>query len=91
MLSFPMPGFALALDFPNRPATVEMIRRLYDITLKHGGRVYLAKDACMTAEQMEAMYPALAQFRSVMSRIDPRGVMQSDMSRRLRLGARQAS
>ena len=85
MLSFPMPGFALALDFPRRPETERLIHRLHEIVLKYRGRVYLAKDACLTQQHFEAMYPEVQRFKSVLHRIDPNGVMQSDMSRRLGL------
>jgi len=86
MLSFPMPGFTLALDFPRRAHTRALVERLHDIALRHGGRVYLAKDACLTPERLRAMYPQVDRFRAVLRRIDPQGRMQSDMSRRLDLG-----
>jgi decaprenylphospho-beta-D-ribofuranose 2-oxidase len=85
MLSFPMPGFTLALDFPRRAATRSLIERLQDIALKYRGRVYLAKDACLSADQLPPMYPELERFRSVLRRIDPERRMQSDMSRRLQV------
>jgi decaprenylphospho-beta-D-ribofuranose 2-oxidase len=83
MLSFPMPGFTLALDFPRRARTGALIQRLQRIALKYGGRVYLAKDACLSADQLPSMYPELERFRAVLRRIDPERRMQSDMSRRL--------
>jgi decaprenylphospho-beta-D-ribofuranose 2-oxidase len=88
MLSFPMPGFTLAIDFPRRKKTHDLISRLYEIVVKHEGRVYLAKDACMTPDHLKAMYPRLREFKSVLDRVDPSFVMQSDMSRRLRLSPR---
>lgn len=88
LLSFPMPGFTLALDFPRRADTRRLIERLQDITLEHGGRVYLAKDACLARDQLEAMYPQLERFESVLRQVDPGRRMQSDMSRRLRLNVR---
>jgi decaprenylphospho-beta-D-ribofuranose 2-oxidase len=85
MLSFSSPGFTLALDFARRPHTRQLIERLQEITLSHGGRIYLAKDACLTAEQVRVMYPGVDAFRAVIRSVDPEGRMQSDMSRRLRL------
>jgi decaprenylphospho-beta-D-ribofuranose 2-oxidase len=87
MLSFPMPGISLALDFSSNPKTRALIERLYDIILAHGGRAYLAKDACLSAKQFESMYPEVDRFRAVLRRVDPGGIMQSDMSRRLKLRA----
>lgn len=85
LLSFTLPGFSLALDFPRRPATFALIRRLHEIVLNHGGRIYLAKDSCLSADEFARMYPTVAAFTRVLDRVDPTRVMQSDMSRRLGL------
>ncbi|HVZ27621.1 MAG TPA: D-arabinono-1,4-lactone oxidase, partial [Rhizomicrobium sp.] len=84
-LSFPMRGYTLALDFPNRPGIRELHDRLVGITLQHGGRIYLAKDALLSAAAFRAMYPEQDKFRAVLQSVDPRHVMQSDMARRLGL------
>ncbi|MFM7349329.1 MAG: FAD-dependent oxidoreductase [Erythrobacter sp.] len=47
--SFPMEGYTLALDFPVSEAAIRLMDRLDAITLDHGGRFYLAKDARMSA------------------------------------------
>ena len=85
LLSFPMPGFTLAMDFPRRPDSTRLIHELHDIVIAHGGRVYLAKDALLTPERFRAMYPRAAEFLSFVRRIDPRSTMRSDMARRLGL------
>jgi len=87
MLSFPMPGFTLALDFPRRRETRDLIERLHDIVLSYGGRIYLAKDSCLSPEKFDRMYPEGERFKTVLQRIDPNGIMQSDMSRRLKIRA----
>jgi decaprenylphospho-beta-D-ribofuranose 2-oxidase len=89
-LSFAMRGFTLALDFPARPGARELLARLEAITLDHGGRIYLAKDSCLSAEGFARMYPALPKFREVIARVDPEGLFQSDLARRLQVrgGAR---
>ena len=84
-LSFPMRGFTLALDFPERPATRDVLGRLEAITLEHGGRIYLAKDSCLSPEGFARMYPALDKFRQVLDRVDPDGLFTSDMARRLNI------
>jgi len=89
MLSFPMPGQTLALDIPNRGTqTVDLLRQLDAIVLRHGGRVYLAKDACMTAESFRAMYPRAGEFEKVKASLDPQNRFSSSLSRRLGIGAR---
>jgi decaprenylphospho-beta-D-ribofuranose 2-oxidase len=90
-LSFPMRGYTLALDFPRRSGTEELVRRLEAITLSHGGRVYLAKDALLSAESLRAMYPKVAQLEQVLARVDPKGIFTSDMARRLAIKPQRAS
>ena len=63
MMSFPQPGIMLALDFPIRPeVSFDLLDRLARITLEHGGRMYSAKDARMTAEQFQTFYPQWQEF-----------------------------
>lgn len=87
MLSFPIEGMAYAIDLPRRAGIEEVHRQIERITLDHGGRLYIAKDALMQAETFAAMFPRLGEFRDILSRIDPEGRFQSDMARRLRLHA----
>lgn len=85
LLSFPMRGYTLALDFPNRPGVHELLAELEAITVDHGGRVYLAKDATLSVPGFRRMYPHWTEFRRVLDEIDPQATMMSDMARRLRL------
>jgi FAD/FMN-containing dehydrogenase len=79
LLSFPVAGTTLALDFPNLgEKTVRLFDQLNAIVLSAGGRVYPAKDASMTREMFETGYPRLAEFLPFR---DPR--ISSAMSRRL--------
>lgn len=48
--SFPMEGYTLALDFPVNKKTLDLMSKLDDITVKHNGRFYLAKDSRMSKE-----------------------------------------
>src|SRR5579872_835769 len=45
MLSFPMEGYTLALDFRANSTNLALLTELDTIVAAHGGRVYLAKDA----------------------------------------------
>ncbi|MFI4861175.1 MAG: FAD-binding protein [Phycisphaerales bacterium JB063] len=82
-LGFPMAGLTLAVDMPRGPGLRAFLHELDAIVLDHGGRVYLAKDAEMTAETFAAMYPRLDEFQQVRRRLDPSGVMASTQARRL--------
>jgi FAD/FMN-containing dehydrogenase len=52
--------------------------------LAAGGRFYFAKDAVLDAEQVRAAYgeERLATFRAMKQRLDPNGVLVSDLGRR---------
>jgi FAD/FMN-containing dehydrogenase len=79
MLSFPMAGTTLALDFPNLGGrTHGLFERLNAIVRAAGGRLYPAKDACMPRDMFECGYPRLAEFASYRD-----AGISSAMSRRL--------
>jgi len=84
-LSFPMPGYTLAVDLPRKRGIEDLLAKLETITLDYGGRIYLAKDSCLSAEGFARMYPKLGHFRTVLADIDADGRMASDMARRLRI------
>ena len=65
MMSFPLEGHTLALDFPMRSGTLALLNRLDGISHAHGGRVYLAKDACCTPERVRQGYPRLEEFNAI--------------------------
>lgn len=86
MLSFPMPGWTLALDLPVGPAGLaELLDVLDRLVLEAGGRLYFAKDSRMPAALVPLMYPRLEEWRAVRRRLDPAGRLQSDLARRLDL------
>ncbi|MES4888366.1 FAD-binding oxidoreductase [Streptomyces sp. NPDC096012] len=85
-LSFPVPGWTLALDIPAAlPGLASFLDELDEEVAAAGGRVCLAEDARLRPDLLAAMYPRVADFRDLRARLDPRGVFVSDLARRLRL------
>ena len=69
MMSFPMPGITLALDFPIRKdVSFDLMDQLAAITAEFGGRMYPAKDACMSGAHFQQFYPQWQQFSTY---VDP--------------------
>lgn len=87
LLSFPAPGYTLALDFARGPGLDDLLTRLDRVVLDHGGRVYLAKDDRLDRDTFRQMYPEVDRWLEVKRAWDPDGLFESEMSRRLGLGS----
>ena len=87
MLSFPTRGYTLALDLSlGDPTLLTLLDELDDIVIRHGGRVYLAKDARLKAGAFRKMYPRYGEWLAVKNKIDPTHSLSSSLSRRLQIG-----
>ncbi len=85
MLSFPMPGFTLALDFAVTKKILPFLDQLDKVVMKWGGRVYLAKDARLSAETFRAMHPNVEEWLAIKKQVDPNNHFTSALGRRLGL------
>ena len=63
LLTFPIEGVTLALDFPNNgDATRSLLKRLDEITISYGGRVNPSKDATMSRSTFAASFDQINEF-----------------------------
>lgn len=84
-ISFPMPGFTLALDFPVNKRIFSFLDELDKQVVELGGRIYLVKDARMSAETYRKGYPNAARFRDMVKFYDPSGKFSTSLSKRLQI------
>jgi decaprenylphospho-beta-D-ribofuranose 2-oxidase len=85
-LSFPLEGWTLAADLPaDAPGLGAALDELDGLVAACGGRVYLSKDVRLRPELLRVMYPQLEHFEAQRARVDPEGILRSDLARRLGL------
>ncbi len=83
LISFPMEGYTMALDFPVTKKLFPLLEELDKMVIEYGGRLYLAKDSRMGAATFNAGYPNAPEFRRLRGRLDPAGIFGSLQSARL--------
>jgi FAD/FMN-containing dehydrogenase len=84
LLSFPLEGYTLTLDLPVSDSELfPFLDQLDELVLKYGGRVYLAKDARLRAENFRAMYPQFTEWQRLKALFDPADCFTSDLALRL--------
>lgn len=85
LLSFPMEGVTLAMDFPRHPGIESLMEKLDRLVLEHKGRLYLAKDARLNKDTFAAMQPNLERWLKIKKEVDPHNRFSSSLSRRIGL------
>lgn len=85
LISFPMEGYTLALDFPIRDNLFPFLNELDAIVRAHHGRIYMSKDARMSEDMLRAGYPQLDNFLQIVRKYNPGNKFTSMQSERLAL------
>ena len=85
LLSFPMAGFTLALDFPNKMGAIPLIKEFERLVTASGGRVYMAKDALLSDKHFAQMYPKKAEFLKIVQSVNPNMSFTSNAAKRVGL------
>ena len=85
MMSFPRPGYTLALDFPLKKGLLEFLDELDKLVHDYGGRVYLTKDARMSLETYWKTYPQTKEFQETLKKYNSSNKYQSSQSQRLNI------
>ena len=85
LLSFPIEGYTLALDFKASETAIKTVKKLEDMVVDMGGRLYLTKDAVMHESTFKATYPNWEKFEAVRAQYGAAGKFSSAQSKRLGL------
>ncbi|MEM9583411.1 MAG: FAD-binding oxidoreductase [Pseudomonadota bacterium] len=85
LMSFPMEGYTLAVDFRADRKAYSLIAELEEMVATAEGRIYLAKDATLDTKHVPAMYPNLPKFVAAAKKADPEGAFETDLTRRLKI------
>ncbi len=83
LISFPMEGYTLALDFPISQEVFKLLDYLDSIVLDYNGRFYFTKDVRLKKEVFVKNYPHIEQFLSIKSKYDPKNQFSSIQSKRI--------
>ena len=83
ILSFPMKGICVALDFPASKKVFELMTKMDEVVVKAKGRFYLAKDARMSREVFLETQPRVEEFLALKKNYDPQNIFSSLQSKRL--------
>lgn len=83
LISFPMEGYTLALDFPVRNGLMPFLDELDELVLEYGGRLYLSKDARMKREIFWDSYQNAERFAEIVKKYNPDNKFRSIQSERL--------
>lgn len=91
LLSHALDGWSLAMDFKvtagNRERMWAMAQRIHEQVAAAGGRLYFAKDSAMRPSDAQSLFGAerLAAFSALKQQLDPEGLFETQLARRVGL------
>jgi len=85
LLSFPIEGYTLALDFKINEKLFNLLDKLDIIVRKYDGRLYLAKDVRMSEDMFKSSYPRWEEFRTLRKKYGADELYHSLQSKRIGL------
>jgi decaprenylphospho-beta-D-ribofuranose 2-oxidase len=83
LISFPLRGYTLAMDFPVTSSIFAFLDELDELVVASGGRLYLAKDARQSRSTFECGYPGLGSFKDMRQQTGANKCFASHLSARL--------
>jgi decaprenylphospho-beta-D-ribofuranose 2-oxidase len=83
LISFPLQGYTLAIDFPITDTIFAFLDELDALVVDAGGRLYLAKDSRQSRAVFESGYPALGALRDIRQQTGATKGLVSHLSARL--------
>lgn len=87
LISFSEDGYSLNLELHPKKRHVGRMNRfveeLIELVIAYDGKVHLAKDHVLNADQFRRLFPKYAEFLAIKQRLDPDELFQSDLYRRL--------
>jgi FAD/FMN-containing dehydrogenase len=90
LLRYDVDGYSLALDYRATPRNQDRLRSFLErlteeLVLPAGGRFYPAKDSLLHPQHARTMFgeATIKEYLDLKRRVDPEGLLQSDLFRRL--------
>jgi FAD/FMN-containing dehydrogenase len=89
LISHGVDGYSMAMDFRvtrrRKDRLITLAAEMDDIVLQAGGRFYLAKDSTLRPQVVKAFLgdEVIDKFRTLKSELDPEGLLQTNLWRRL--------
>ena len=80
-------GFCLSFSIPHEKHVNmnKLMRELNETTIKYEGQLYLAKTPYVNYEEFKIMYKNIDNFLEIKKELDPKNLIKSNMSERLKL------